>query len=165
MSKYSQTVYNCQACNVSGADVEVTVEDCGTTIICHRCHEELGDDRSKAAFYRLPSDPREEAEEDVESVLVIIDTHTSKSGLDELALPWSWIPLSWRHTVCPIGSMVDSHYTVPRGIEVLSPGCYRSSLQDIGNLRDHVVALKTLVDEGFVDGKKAHLAFGTDGES
>jgi len=36
----------------------VTIQGCGSTLVCRDCLADLGDDRSKAAFYRLPSDPR-----------------------------------------------------------------------------------------------------------
>jgi len=40
----------------------VTIQGCGSTLVCRDCLADLGDDRSKAAFYRLPSDPRQRTE-------------------------------------------------------------------------------------------------------
>lgn len=49
---------SCQACTVTPATVPVTIDECGSTMICRACADELGSDRSKAAFYCLPDDPR-----------------------------------------------------------------------------------------------------------
>ena len=49
---------SCQACTETPATVPVTIDECGSTMICRSCADELGSDRSKAAFYCLPDDPR-----------------------------------------------------------------------------------------------------------
>jgi hypothetical protein len=36
--------HNCQACNAPNAGEWVTIEDCGTTIVCADCLTDLGDD-------------------------------------------------------------------------------------------------------------------------
>ena len=50
------TTANSHACNAPNSKSWVTITDCGATIICTQCLAELGDDRSKEAFYNLPDD-------------------------------------------------------------------------------------------------------------
>ena len=88
------TTANCQACNAPNSKSWVTITDCGATIICTQCLAELGDDRSKEAFYNLPDDREQPCEKCGEPVPE--NEHlgnTRPDGTSEYLCPDCYVPM------------------------------------------------------------------------
>ena len=86
------TTANCQACNAPNSKSWVTITDCGATIICTQCLAELGDDRSKEAFYNLPDD-REHPCEKCGDIVGVVFGSTRPDGASKYLCPDCYVPV------------------------------------------------------------------------
>lgn len=92
---------------------------------------------------------------------IILEITTGDGFQGEVALPASWLakdPSKYDVLAEGLSASVAKGRVGILGL-FLAPGSMKSSLDRIGDLHTDVGDVYTLVDEGYVDGRKAILAF------